>query len=70
MPRKICTQCGRVWNLRKEKVPFNDNDSEDCLCGKELISWKGGQVYYVELIEGLPEDEDEDGDNADTYEAF
>lgn len=47
-------ECGRVWELRKRKVPQRDIDSESCICGRSLVSWNGGCVWRVEFIKDIP----------------
>lgn len=44
-----CT-CGRVWNLKRIKLPQRDKDSFNCVCGKELESWNGGEMWAGTLV--------------------
>lgn len=59
MDLETCPTCGRVWEFRAENVPFRDKDSLECTCGTTVRRWNGGVVYYMELVEGLPEDDEE-----------
>jgi hypothetical protein len=53
--KKICKKCGRVWELKSEKLPFRDKDSIKCTCGEELLSWNGGICYQSRLVQDTPQ---------------
>jgi len=48
---KICPKCGRRYESFKMNIPMRDKDSEECICGYELIKWNGGVMYDARLIE-------------------
>lgn len=43
-------ECGRIYELRKIKVPVRDKDSIHCECGRELMAWNGGVMYIDKKI--------------------
>jgi hypothetical protein len=45
-----CKQCGAVYERTASKVPFRDNDSYNCVCGRELYSWNGSYIYSFKLL--------------------
>jgi transposase-like protein len=47
-----CSNCGSVYNVRKVKIIMRDKDVYNCdVCGQELMSWNGGVMYYITLVE-------------------
>lgn len=46
-------ECGREWQITKHKLTARDSDSENCKCGRELISWNGAVTYTVTLVKDL-----------------
>lgn len=46
----VTCECGLVWRMRKIKTIMRDNDSFNCTCGREVISWNGGHMWTGELV--------------------
>jgi predicted Zn finger-like uncharacterized protein len=53
MEEKIaCDNCGSVYRLRYEKVPYKDSDFVNCeVCGTKVYSWNVSRTYYIDLLE-------------------
>lgn len=47
----ICSGCGSEYELTKYKIIIRDKDTINCsVCGKELKSWNGGEMWTSKLI--------------------
>jgi hypothetical protein len=47
-----CDNCGSVYQLMSEKVPYADADSINCeVCSVKLYSWRNSKEYKVRLLE-------------------
>jgi len=42
-------------------VPMRDKDSENCVCGREIIRWNGGVIWMVKLISEPDKEEQKEG---------
>lgn len=52
--KKTC-ECGAVYEVDYDKVPFRDQDSYDCdVCGKELDRWSSSRIPKFRLITKPP----------------
>lgn len=48
----VCKKCGSIYSLRKESVPYRDQDYINCsVCGDKLYSWNEAKTYYETLVE-------------------
>jgi len=45
----VC-ECGKKWQVDRVKIIMRDSDSENCTCGREIVSWNGGHMFRVEEI--------------------
>ena len=50
MSREVCPKCGKVWQIRKMKLPMRDKDELYCDCGHVLMSWNGGVMYMADEV--------------------
>ena len=50
-------KCGRVFHLNDQKFIERDPGEIICKCGEIVHSWTGSRAWYVEKVDGLPEDE-------------
>lgn len=47
-----CANCGSVYEVRHQSVPYHDKDTEECeVCKETILSWDGGVTYSTKLIE-------------------
>jgi hypothetical protein len=48
----VACECGLQWKLTRQKTSFGirDDDSLNCSCGRELISWNGGHLWTGEVV--------------------
>ena len=49
---KTC-ECGRVWDLTKEKLIVREADSIECKCGRILKKWNGACFWTAKLVKDI-----------------
>lgn len=48
---KYYCECGAIYELTEVSISQRDKDSLECdFCGRELIHWNGGCIWYAKLI--------------------
>lgn len=57
--RKVCENCGSIYELTRTKIFMRDKDSITCqVCDEELYSWNESAFYSAKLIEAKKLHED------------